>query len=307
MKTVTLLLCCVSVFAQTKSPAKPAVQKSALDKTTLEGYLRHVELWLPQVAIKIDDAKPSTVMPGLLDVWVHASYNGATKDFLYYVSKDGKNVIKGDIYDITRSPFQSNIDLLKTDGPSFGSAKAPVSIFVFGDFQCPYCKEEANVIRQQVASTFGDKVRVYFKDFPLDSIHNWARTAAIAGRCVARQNPSAFWDYFDWAYDNQSQITLENVNTKIQEFAQQKSLDGLKLGRCIETKATEAEVNASVDEGHALQVSATPTMFLNGRKLEGGVPWQSLEQLIKLELEEQAKAAVEAEKCCEVSIPTLVK
>jgi protein-disulfide isomerase len=303
MKIIPLLCFAAALFAQTK----PAVQKSALDKATLESYLRHVELWIPQVSVKIDDPKPSNAMPGLSEVWVHASYNGATKDFLYYVSKDGRNLIKGEIYDVTRSPFQSNIDQLKPDSPSFGPEKAPVSIFVFADFQCPYCKEEAQVLRQQVASTFKDQVRVYFKDFPLESIHDWARTASLAGRCVYRQNPASFWDFFDWAYNNQTQIKLDNVNSKIQEFAKEKGVDGLQLGRCIENKTTEKEVNAAIDEGHRVQVSATPTMFLNGRKLEGGVPWQSLEQLIKIEIDEQAKAAKEAEKCCEVSIPTLVK
>ncbi len=305
MKTAALLLCCVSLSAQTK-PA--AAQKSAFDKATLESYLRHVELWLPQVNIKIDDAKPSTIMPGFFEVWVHASYNGAVKDFEYFVSKDGHNVLKGDVFDINRSPFQSNIDQLKTStAPGFGPAGAPVTIVVFSDFQCPYCKEESQILRNNVATTFKDKVRVYFKDFPLDSIHPWAHTAAIAGRCVYRQNPATFWDFFDWAYDNQTQITPENLSGKIQEFATQKSLDGLQLGRCIDTKATEAEVVASVAEGHALQVSATPTMFLNGRKLEGGVPWQSIEPLINLELEHQTKAAQVDEKCCEVTIPKLVK
>ena len=131
--------------------------------------------------------------------------------------------------------------------------------------------------------------------------------AAIAGRCVYRQNTTAFWDYFDWTYENQAQLTPENLSAKVQEFATKKSLDGLQLGRCMDTKATEIEVNAGLAEGHAVQVSATPTMFLNGRKLEGGVPWQSLEQLINIEIEHQTKTAKADEKCCEVSIPALVK
>jgi protein-disulfide isomerase len=301
MKIAALLLCGLSLFAQTP-------KSSAFDKPTLEAYLRHVELWLPQVEIKIDDAKPSTVMPGFFEVWVHASYNNAVKDFPYYISKDGRNIIKGDIYDITKSPFQSNIDELKAaSSPSFGPANAPVTIFVFSDFQCPYCKEESQILRTNVATTFKDKVRVVFKDFPLDAIHPWAHTAALAGRCVYRQNQGAFWDFFDWAYANQTQINVENVSAKIQEFAKDKGLDGLQLGRCIDSKSTEPEVAAAIAEGHSLQVSATPTIFLNGRKLEGGVPWQSLEALINIELDAQTKVAKADEKCCEVNIPTLVK
>lgn len=307
MKLVLLLFAALSASAQTKPATSPA-EKSALDKTTLEAYLRHVELWMPQVNVKIDDAQPSKQMPGFFDVWVHLSFNGGTKDELYFVSKDTHKVIKGEVYDINHNPYQANLDLLKTDQqPSFGAATAPVVLVIFSDFQCPVCKEEAQVLRQNLAKTFPDKVRVYFKDFPLDSIHNWARTGAIAGRCVFRQNPAAFWTYFDWVYENQSLIGLDNINSKLQAFAQEKGLDGMQLGRCIENKTTDAEVNRSVAEGRALRLSATPTLFLNGRKLEGAVQWQMLEALINLELEHQAKAAEAAEKCCEVTIPKLVK
>jgi protein-disulfide isomerase len=308
MKIATLLFACFSLLAQNK-PAASAVQKSALDKATLESYLRNVELWVPQVTVKIDDAKPSAEVPGFFDVWVHASYNNATKDELYYVSKDGHIVIKGSAYNINKNPFQGNIDKLKTDGqPGFGPATAAVTLVVFSDFECPFCKEEASVLRGNVAMTFPDKVRVYFKDFPLDSIHPWARTASIAGRCVFKQNPAAFWDYFDWAYQNQEQITADNISAKMQQFAMDKNLDGVQLGRCVDTKATEPEVDRNVADGHALQVSATPTVYLNGRKLEGGVQWQVLEQLINIELDRtKAAAAATPEKCCEVTLPKLVK
>jgi protein-disulfide isomerase len=297
------LFALIGLGAMAQTPAK-----SALDKATLEAYLRNVELFLPQVTAKIDDAKPSADLPGYFDVWVHWSANGATKDELVYISKDGTRIVRGDAFDVNKNPFQSNLDKLKTDlQPSFGPASAPVAMVVFSDFQCPVCKEEAQVLRQNVAKTFPDKVRVYFKDFPLDSIHNWARPAAIAGRCVFKQSPAKFWDYFDWTYENQQTIGADNFSSKLQAFATEKGLDGMQLGRCLDNKATDAEVTREADEGHALQISATPTVFLNGRKLEGGLPWPTIEQLVNLEIDHQAKAHDAAEKCCEVSLPKIVK
>jgi protein-disulfide isomerase len=180
-------------------------------------------------------------------------------------------------------------------------------IVMYSDFQCGYCREEAKMIRKEIPAAFAKDVRVYFKDYPLDSIHNWARTASIAGRCVFRQNPAAFWDYFDYMYENQASVTPENLSSKIQDFASQKSLNAMQLSRCIETKAPEPEINKSVTEGRSLGVDATPTMFLNGRKLVGSIPWQSLEQLIKIELDHQAKTGDAGEKCCTVAIPKIVK
>lgn len=303
MRIAILWIASAGLFAQgVKAP-----EKSALDKATLEAYLRNVELWNPAVEVKIDDAKPSAEIPGLFDVQVHLSFKGASQDLRYFVSKDGKKIVKGDVYDVNQSPFQANLDKLKTDSrPAFGPAGAPVTMIVFSDFQCPICKEEAAVLRQNVAAAFKDKVRVVFTDFPLEQIHPWAKSAAVAGRCVYKQNAAKFWDYFDWVYENQGSIGLDNFNSKFQTFATDKGLDGMALGACVGNNAGEKDVAAEMAEGHALQIQATPTLFLNGRKLEGGVPWQTLETLINIELDRQAKMA-EAEKCCEVGIPKVVK
>ena len=305
MKLAALLALSLSaVFAQTPPPAS----KSAFDKATLEAYLRNVELFLPQVQAKIEDAKPSKDLPGFFDVWVHWSANGATKDELVYISKDGKSIVRGDAFDVNKNPFQSNLDKLKTDlQPSFGQPGAPVVMVVFSDFQCPVCREEAVILRQALAKTFPDKVRVYFKDFPLEAIHNWAKPAALAGRCVFKQSPAKFWDYFDWVYENQQLIGADNFSSKLQGFLTDKGMDGMATGRCMENKTTEAEVQKEIDEGHSLLVSATPTIFMNGRKLEGSVPWETLQQLVNLEIEHQAKANDAGEKCCEISLPSVGK
>ena len=120
---------------------------------------------------------------------------------------------------------------------------------MYSDFQCSYCKEEANVIRKKLAAAFPTQVQVYFKDFPLEPIHPWAKPAAIAGRCVFRQKPAAFWDYHDWMFEHQGEITVENLKDKVAEFGKTKSLEPIQLAACMETKATEAEVNKSQAEG----------------------------------------------------------
>src|SRR2546430_1145194 len=79
--------------------------------------------------------------------------------------------------------------------------------------------QEAEAMRPNLTKTFGGKVRVYFKDFPLESIHPWARAASVTGRCIFRQNPQAFWKYHDWIYGVQGEITNENLNSKVLAWA----------------------------------------------------------------------------------------
>src|SRR5580704_9360152 len=254
MKLATFLLAAVTIFAQTAAP------KSGIDKAALEAYLRNAELWIPQVTVSIDDPQPSAYLPGFYEVAVHLSYNGQSKDERYYVSQNGKNIVKGEVYDITKSPFQSTLDRIKLDSqPSYGKPGAPVTIVVFGDFQCPVCKVEADVMRKNLVQTFPDKVQVYFKDFPLESIHPWARAASNAGRCIYKQDPQAFWKFHDWIYENQEGVTPETLNAKVMTWAGTGGVDSIQLGRCVDGKVADKEVAQNMAEGRALGLDATPT------------------------------------------------
>lgn len=279
MRIPVILLLFVSSLAWAAS------EKGALDKAVLEKYLRHVELFRGDVKFKIDDPKPSKYLPGYDEVLVHLIFNNVEKDELFYVSKDGQTIIRGDVFDLGKNPFQSNLDKLTlADQPSFGPANAPVTIVEFGDFECPDCKMEAPVLRQDMETTFNGKVRVVFKNYPLDSVHPWAHAAAIDGRCVYRQGNAPFWKFYDWIYQNQDEIMPDNLNSKVLMWAGENGIDTVQLGKCIDTKATEPEVEQSIAEGQELGVNGTPTLFINGRKI-GGLMWPDLQLVINKELE----------------------
>jgi len=266
---LALTVAAAGAFAQ--QPAHPA---AAIDKKAIEDYLRHLELWIPGIQVRIDDPKP-TPLPDLLELPVHLSYGQASKDVDYYISKDGRYILRATIFNLRANPFEDDLKLIHTENqPSFGPADAPLTLVLFSDFECPLCREEAKSLRSNIAKTFPKEVRVVFLDFPLDAIHPWA------------QHAEAFWDYFDWMYEHQADIKPENVKDKILEWAKGKpDIDSAKLAQCVDMRATEAEVNHSLEEGKKLQVDATPTAFLNGRRLVGNMPWQNLEQIIKLDLE----------------------
>ncbi|MDX2151091.1 MAG: DsbA family protein [Bryobacteraceae bacterium] len=287
------------------TPPAAAKVKSALDKATMEAYVRHLFLWGPQIAVKVDDPVASQSLPGFQEVVVTGSAGAAQQQETFYVSKDGQTLLRGSVYDVKGSPFKNDLAKLKTDlQPSFGTPGAPVVIAIFSDFQCHYCKEEAKVLRENLLKAYPKEVRVYFKDFPIDQIHPWARAASIAGRCVFRQAPAAFWDYHDWIFENQTQVTVENLRQKVFDWAKTKNLDTLMLGQCVDNRATEGEINKNVEEARALKVDSTPTLFVNGRKIPGSLQWPQLKQVIDFELEHYKKTGEGGEKCCEVKLPT---
>jgi len=296
------ILAALALFAAETTPAK----KSALDKATLEAYVRHVYVWPSQVKVEIGDPKPSQ-LPGYSEVDVHASQGAASADEKLYVSKDGQKIVRGAVFDVTENPFKPELDKLHTDSqPSLGTQGAPVVIVEFSDFECPFCKEEAKALRANLVATYPKEVHLYFKDLPLTSIHPWAMEAAIAGRCIFKQNPAAFWDYHDWIYEAQSDVTAENLKSKILEYVKGKQIDPLQLEHCMDSKAPQPEIEKSIAEAKALGVPGTPTLFVNGRLLTGqSATWANLHQVIDYEIEYQKTAKNAGEDCgCEVKLST---
>ena len=296
---------CFLTAALLMPAASSAQKKSALDKATLEAYVRHYYVFSPEVKVQVLDPKPAD-LPGFLEVVVRASNGTASQDFPLYVSKDGQKIVQGTAFDVNANPFKHDLDLLKTElQPSFGTPGAPVVLVEFSDFECSYCREEATVLRKNLLTAYPTQVRLYFKDFPLETMHPWAKAALVAGRCVFRQAPAAFWDYHDWIFQSQADITPENLKDKVQAWAKDKEVDALQLNRCMETGATSAEVEKNQAEGRALNVNSTPTLFVNGRRLVGNVEWETLRTIIDFELEYQKTAKNAGEDCgCELKLDT---
>ena len=167
---------------------------------------------------------------------------------------------------LAQDPVKDAVKLNVENAPAFGPVGAPVTIVEFGDLECPSCRAEAPVLRQLIPELYPGKVRVVFKDYPLESIHPWARAASIAGRCVFRQNKDAFWKFYDWDYENQDDITVETLKTKVLGWARSSGINAGELERCMDSKATDAEVSANYNEGKAAGVTGTPNLFVNGRK-----------------------------------------
>ena len=257
------------------SPEQARLLKSA------EAFVRHFFGWGPDVPVTLGPLK-SSASTEFYTVPIEVKVGEQTQRGEVYVSKDGKTLLRGEIYDMSADPFAANRDKVHIDGnPSKGPADAAVTLVEFSDFECPHCRElyeELKVIEPRYP-----QVRIVYKDFPLTSIHPWAQTAALGGRCAYQQSPTAFWKMHDAIFDSQDLISTENVWDKLVGFATAAGLDGDTFRACLSSPDAQKAVDANHADGVALDVNSTPTVFINGRPMVGGDA-ESLSRMIDFEL-----------------------
>jgi len=232
-----------------------------------QDYLRTLYAWGPDFQVKAGDVKQSPVAD-LYEISIEVSLQGESDTAVVYVTKDGRYIVRGEIADMNVDPFAAVRQKLTLEGfPSKGPADASVVIVEFGDFQCPSCLQLDLILRRLLPSY--PQVRLVFKDFPLETLHPWAMTAAIAGRCTFQQSSEAFWKLHDLIYDNQAVITPENAYDKIVELATHAGASPVPLRTCIANPETIQLVRKSIAEGTSLGINSTPTTFVNGRTVTG--------------------------------------
>lgn len=279
---------------QTKSAtAVPASGATSQIQKSIEAYLRNLYAFGPDVVLIVGPLK-ETPVEGLMEANIDVTIGQDKQAAKFYVSKDGKFLFRGDMSDLSKDPLADNRAKIQVkDAPSLGDAKAPVTLVEYSDFECPVCRNLHDVVRGMLPNYAG-KLRMVFKDFPIEQLHPWARTAAIAGRCAYQQNPAAFWKMYDLIYDNQELISAANAWTKMADYAAQSGVDADTFKSCMASPEAAAAVNASRANGELLEVSSTPTIFVNGRRLIGA-DQHLLEQYINYELARQ-NAGKPAEK-----------
>jgi protein-disulfide isomerase len=209
-----------------------------------------------------------------------------THEFL--IAKDGKQLLDMRKMDLTVDPYQKAMDKINLAGrPLRGNKDAKVTVIVYDDYQCPFCSRMHQELFELMKS-YGDRVKVYYKDFPLFEIHPWAGRAAIDSNCLAQQSGEAFWDFADYVHANGRLIGGEKKPLDAQiaavdhiavDIAGKRKLNAEVLGQCIKEQPSK-DLKSSVKEAESLGVNATPFIFVNGMKVEGAVPATELKAIL---------------------------
>ncbi|HEY3928982.1 MAG TPA: thioredoxin domain-containing protein [Candidatus Koribacter sp.] len=254
-----------------------------------------------QVSVRVGDPKPSD-FPGYNTVTITMSDAEKSKQYDFLLSKDNKTLARLTTLDITKDPFEETMAKIDTTGrPVRGNKDAKVTIVNYDDFECPFCAQMHQTMID-VVKKFGDQVRVIYKDYPLSEIHPWADRAAIDSNCLAVQNGDAFWDFADYVHANQGTITgkeqhrtqagmNEAVDKVTLDIGRKHSLNVDALQACVKDQSQKRALEKSVAEASGLDVSATPTLFVNGERLEGVVSEDTLVDVIKKHLQDETGAA----------------
>lgn len=264
-----------------RAPA-PASGGTSQTQKAVEAYLRHLYAFGAETEVKVATPK-DTGVAGFQEVDIEVKIGDNKQDGKVYVTKDGKYIFRGELADMSKDPLaEAREQIQAQDAPALGDAKAPVTLVEYSDFECPVCRSLHDELRALLPRY--PQVRVVFKDFPLEQIHPWARTAALAGHCAYEQDPRAFWKMYDLIYDNQEVISAENAWNKMLEFAGTAGANADTLKSCMASPAAGAAVDASKANGQLLEVGSTPTIFINGRRVVG-VDARLIERYIQYELE----------------------
>jgi protein-disulfide isomerase len=165
--------------------------------------------------------------------------------------------------------------------PARGPDKAPVTIIAFSDYQCPYCKR-AHTTVEEVMKTYGDKVKLVYRDYPLP-FHENARPAAEAAACANAQGK--FWEYHEKLW-GASDLSTE----KLKAMAGEVGMDQKKFDECLAKQEFKAVIDKDIADGASVGVSGTPAFFINGRMLSGAQPFEKFKEVIDEELARSSKS-----------------
>jgi len=304
-----ILLLSIPLLAQpAKPPApKPAEQAAALPPgaPTVElaetyfkrafGYDTNLQIHVVNIAV--------TPSPDLYDV-VTVFVNPEGQQVIhFYVTKDLKQIVAGDLRPFGADPYKEIRDLLAKSafGAIRGPADAKLQIVEFADLECPSCRESQPIMEKLYEEY--PNARFVFQSFPLVTLHPWAFRAAAYMDCIARSNQDQAFTFAQSVFlhqkeiesivrrtDNEGKPRVDDaeVTGRMRHYTETSGADPAKIQACAESPETSARIDRSYALGTSIGVNGTPTIYVNGRLVGNpkAVPYEALKAVINFEADQ---------------------
>lgn len=290
-----IVACCVVLAATAGCRAQAPTQKnqSQID-VRIETAIRNQLSVPPLYNITIGPEKKSNLAGynSILVTFTLPGHPDRTQHLTYLVSTNGNTLARLSKIDISKKPGSE----LPTAGrPVRGNPNAKVTLVNFDDLECPFCARLHAELFPGIMDKYKGLLKVIYVDFPLTELHPWAMHAAVNANCLAAQSGKAYWNYVDYVHTHGQDISgptpdLKKSFSTLDKLAEQDGarhhLNETKLDACVK-KQDESVVRKEMMVGDKLDVSATPTFYVNGVRWAGVLDTADLELMINRALRQQ--------------------
>lgn len=172
----------------------------------------------------------------------------------------------------------NRLELELASAPALGTNSPKVTVVEFVDFKCPNCKAVAPILRQMMQK-YGSKVKLIVRNFPIETTHPGANQLAVLAQCAYYQG--WYWPLHDWLYDNQENLGGSFTAADIDDLNSLFAWDAKKMKDCFNSQEVKILVNKDYADGYRFGVAGTPTFFINGKKVEGVVPFEVWDNFLR--------------------------
>jgi len=190
-------------------------------------------------------------------------------------------------------PSKPQIFTVSFDGePVKGNPDAPITVVEFSDFQCPFCSRFFEQTLPALQENYIDtgKIKLVYKDLPLDNLHPNARSAHIAAECA--DEVGKFWEYHDVLFAKQAEwnrLASSDLDITLSQFAVDLGMQAASFESCMESQDIADEVNQDTLEAARYGATGTPTFFIGNEKdgfikLVGAQPFSAFQVIIDKQL-----------------------
>jgi protein-disulfide isomerase len=281
-----LFLSVASVGCHAQTPSESGGKLSPEAARRVEVMIRNKSEVPPDYVMSIGGRRESEV-PGYDQIAVSFSASGTTSGPInFLLSADGKVLAQFNKFDISKDPKEN---VPPAERPARGGPEnAPVLIVVFDDLECPFCAQMHAELFPAITNHYKSQVRIVYRDFPLVEIHPWAMRGAIDSNCLGTMSPAGYWNFVDYVHAHAAEIggdahSVAKASSQLDRLAEEEAarqhINLSELEACLKNQ-NDAQVKDSMKLGASIGIAATPTLFINGEKINGVTRIENIYRII---------------------------